>query len=95
MAIIVANENGDWWALSEEDAKTRITNLYVLDTSKITDESVLTELADWAGIELEDDENGEYIIPEDIHKRIDENIFDSDKLERLAWEYGEIKSVKL
>jgi hypothetical protein len=93
MAIIIANENGDWWALGEEDAKIRITNLYILDTSKITDEAVLTELADWAGIELEDDDNG-YIIPEDIHKQIDENIFNSDKLERLAWEYGEIKGVK-
>ena len=91
MAIIIANENGDWWSVDS----TMITNLYVLDTAKITDPNVLAEIAEWAGVEYEYDENDEPIIPADIHNQIDKGIFDSDKLERLAWEYGQIKGVKL
>jgi hypothetical protein len=91
MAIIIANENGDWWSVDS----TMITNLYVLDTAKITDPNVLAEIAEWAGVEYEYDENDEPIIPADIHNQIDKGIFHSDKLERLAWEYGQIKGVKL
>jgi hypothetical protein len=91
MAIIIANENGDWWSVDS----TMITNLYVLDTDKITDPNVLAEIAEWAGVDLETDSKGEYIIPPNIDELINEGIFDSDKLERLAWEYGQIKGVKL
>jgi hypothetical protein len=89
--IIIANENGDWWSVDS----TMITNLYVLDTDKITDRNALLEIADWAGIELEEDSKGEYIIPPNIDELINEELPHSDKLERLAWEYGQIKGVKL
>lgn len=83
--IIVANENGDWWGIDE----TMLTNLYVLDTAKVTDKDALERIAEWADIRLDyDEEKDEYIIPEDIYKQIDEELPHSDKLERMAWEYG-------
>lgn len=89
--IIIANENGDWWSVDS----TMITNLYVLDTAKITDRDALLEITDWAGIDLEIDSKGEHIIPPNVNELIDEELPNSDKLERLAWEYGQIKGVKL
>ena len=91
MAIIIANENGDWWSVDS----TMITNLYVLDTAKITDPNVLAEIAEWAGVEYEYDENDEPIIPADIHKQIDKGIFHSDSLEDLAHDFGIEKVVEL
>ena len=91
LMIIIANENGDWWSVDE----TMITNLYVLDTDKITDRDALLEIADWAGIELEEDSKGEYIIPPNIDELINEQLPHSDKLERMAWAFGQIKAVKL
>jgi hypothetical protein len=91
MAIIIANENGDWWSVDE----TMLTNLYILDTAKITDPDALAEIAEWAGIDLEVDSKGDYIIPPNIDELINEGIFHSDKLERLAWEYGETKTIRI
>jgi hypothetical protein len=91
MAIIIANENGDWWSVDE----TMTTKLYILDTDKITDPNVLAEIAEWAGVDLETDSKGEYIIPPNIDELINEGIFHSDKLERLAHDFGIEKVVEL
>ena len=91
MAIIIANENGDWWSVDE----TMTTTLYILDTAKITDPNVLADIAEWAGVEYEYDENDEPIIPADIHKQIDKGIFHSDSLEDLAHDFGIEKTIEL
>ena len=91
MAIIIANENGDWWSVDG----TMTTKLYILDTAKITDPNVLLEIAEYAGVECEYDENDEPIIPADIHKQIDKGIFYSDSLEDLAHDFGIEKVVEL
>jgi hypothetical protein len=91
MAIIIANENGDWWSVDE----TMTTTLYILDTAKITDPNVLADIAEWAGVEYEYDENDEPIIPADIHKQIDKGIFHSDSLEDLAQNFGIEKVIEL
>jgi len=91
MAIIIANENGDWWSVG----KDKTTKLYILDTAKITDPNVLLEIAEYAGVEYEYDENDEPIIPADIHKQIDKGIFHSDSLEDLAHDFGVEKVVEL
>ena len=91
MAIIIANENGDWWSVDE----TMTTKLYILDTAKITNPKVLLEIAEWAGVEYEYDENDEPIIPADIHKQIDKGIFHSDSLEDLAHDFGIEKTIEL
>lgn len=87
MAIIIANENGDWWGWNKS-ADEFSTTLFVLDTDKIVDPSALAEIAEWAGIDLDYDDNEEPIIPEDFYTQVDEGIFDSDKLEKLAWDLG-------
>jgi hypothetical protein len=91
MAIIIANENGDWWSVDE----TMTTKLYILDTAKITDPNVLAEIAEWAGVDLETDSKGEYIIPPNIDELINEGIFHSDSLEDLAHDFGIEKVVEL
>jgi tetrahydromethanopterin S-methyltransferase subunit H len=91
MAIIIANENGDWWSVDE----TMTTKLYILDTAKITNPKALLEIAEYAGVEYEYDENDEPIIPADIHKQIDKGIFDSDSLEDLAQDFGIEKTIEL
>jgi hypothetical protein len=91
MAIIIANENGDWWSVDE----TMTTKLYILDTAKITDPNVLAEIAEWAGVDLETDSKGEYIIPPNIDELINEGIFLSDSLEDLAHDFGIEKVVEL
>jgi hypothetical protein len=91
MAIIIANENGDWWSVG----KDKTTKLYILDTAKITDPNVLVEIAEWAGVDLETDSKGEYIIPPNIDELINEGIFHSDSLEDLAHDFGIEKVVEL
>jgi tetrahydromethanopterin S-methyltransferase subunit H len=71
------------------------TKLYILDTAKITNPKVLLEIAEYAGVEYEYDENDEPIIPADIHKQIDKGIFDSDSLEDLAHDFGIEKTIEL
>jgi hypothetical protein len=85
MAIIIANENGDWWQVTKAHGK----KLWVLDTSKVTGKQALIDIAEYAWIDLDSDEaTGEVIFPEDLQEQIDGAIFASDKLEKLAWEYG-------
>jgi predicted DsbA family dithiol-disulfide isomerase len=91
VAIIVANENGDWWAVDEN----KLTNIFVLDTRKITDPLVLEEIANCVGVSMEFDQDDKLVITDELHDQIYENITDTDKLERLAWEYGEIKTIRL
>lgn len=89
--IIITNDNGDWWSVDE----TMYTTLWILDTDKITDKEVLLEMADWAGIDLEWDDNDEVIVPENIHDLINEELPHQDKLERLAWEFGKTKLINV
>lgn len=95
MAIIVANDNGDWWGWNKTEGEEMTTTLYVLDTDKITDPDTLNEIAEWAGVDLEIGEDGEYVVSSDIYEQINESLFDSDKLEKLAWNFGKEIEVKL
>jgi hypothetical protein len=89
MAIIIANENGDWWGWTKNgDNGEPSTTLFVLDTDKVVDPSALEEIAEWAGIDLDYDDNEEPIIPDDFYTQVDESIFDGDKLQNLAWDLG-------
>ena len=94
MAIIIANENGDWWGFVPSDENPKQTTLSVLDTDTITDPDTLAEIAEWAGVDLEIDSKGDYIIPPNIDELINEGIFDSEKLHNLAYDFGKEIEVK-
>lgn len=99
MAIIIANENGDWWGWTKDGKNGKVattTKLFILDTEKITDPRALAHIAEWAGIDLDYDENDELIIPADIHAQIDESILtDSDSQEDLAYDYGVERTIEI
>jgi hypothetical protein len=50
MAIIVANENGDWWSVESD----MLTNLYILDTDKLSADQLESIEVKW-GLEPDED----------------------------------------
>jgi hypothetical protein len=78
VAIYIANENGDWWELTDKAGST----LYVLDTDKLTNAEKVELIDEWGnGFDLAT--NTESDIPELLP-----SAFAHNKVDYILWQHG-------